>query len=165
MEDQFNNEQNCNEFIEQKPQRPFGLSLFCVLSFINAVYQVIVGTVLFLSFNFLKELFSNEDFLEQLEESNVAMGDFTAAIDALFAPGRSYYIILALLYAASFVGVYYMWKLLKKGFHIYAIAQILILIAEVLMLSNVTGESPWGSVVITVVFISMYYIHYKRIME
>lgn len=163
--EEFTDNQQFNEFADPKPQRPFALSLFCVLSFINAVYQFIVGTMMFLSFNFLKELFSDEEVLEQLEESNVGMGDFSAAIDALFAPGRSYYIILALLYAASFVGVYYMWKLLKKGFHIYAIAQILILIAEVLMVTNVTGTSPWGSVIITAVFISMYYIHYKRIME
>ena len=163
--EEFTDNQQFNEFADPKPQRPFALSLFCVLSFINAVYQFIVGTMMFLSFNFLKKLFSDEEVLEQLEESNVGMGDFSEAIDALFAPGRSYYIIMALLYAASFVGVYYMWKLLKKGFHIYSISQIVILITEVLLFTNVTGESPWGSVIITAVFISMYYIHYKRIME
>lgn len=163
--EEFTDNQQFKEFADPKPQRPFALSLFCVLSFINAVYQFIVDTVMFLSFNFLKKLFSDEEVLEQLEESNVGMSDFSTAVDAMFAPGRHYYIIMALLYAASFVGVYYMWKLLKKGFHIYSIAQIVILITEVLLFTNVTGESPWGSVIITAVFISMYYIHYKRIME
>jgi len=161
----YNQDIQLNDFENPKPQRPSTLSLFCVLSFINAVYQFVVGTATFLMFNVLKELFNDEEYLEMMEKYGFDLETSENAMGAIFSVSRSYFLITALLYIGSFVGVYYMWKLQKRGFHVYAIAQILILIVEVLMYANVTGASPWGSVVMTAVFIAIYYTHYKKVMQ
>lgn len=160
-----NQEQGYNEFENPKAQRPFALSLFCVLSFINAVYQFIAGIVMYLSYNMVRELSTDENYLELMEKFGTDTENMEDALAVALDISRNYYLLTALLYIGSFVGVYYMWKLLKKGFHIYAISQILILIVEVLMFTSATGTSPLGSVIMTAVFISMYYVHYKRIME
>ncbi|MBR6438649.1 MAG: hypothetical protein IKS65_05640 [Bacteroidales bacterium] len=148
-----------------KPERPFGLSLFCVLSFINAVYQFFIGIGTFLVFGTLKDLTEDENYLEMMDKFGVKEGQYEQAMAAILNVGRSYYLYTALLYVASFIGVLYMWRQLKKGFHIYAIAQILVLIIEVLMFDSVTGSSPWGGVIITAVFIAIYYNYYKKVLQ
>ena len=165
MEEHFEQIPTFTDQENPQPQRPFTLSLFCVLSFINAVYQFFWGIIMFVTYDKVKELSDDDNYLELMEKMGANSDEVNSAMANMFAVSRNYYILTALLYVASFVGVYYMWKLLKKGFHIYAIAQILILIVEVLMFTNVTGTSPWGSVIITAVFIAMYYAQYKRVME
>lgn len=164
MEDN-NQNPTFNNFENPNPERPFGLSFFCVLSFIYAAYQFLVGIVTFLVFGTLKSLSEDENYLETIEKFGMDEGQYEQAMAAILNVGRSYYLLIALLYAASFVGVLYMWKQLKKGFHIYAIAQILALIVEVLMFDNVTGSSPWGGVIITAVFIAIYYHYYKKVLQ
>ena len=148
-----------------EPQRPMGLTIWCVLSFINAVYQFLVGIGTFMVFGTLKNLSEDENYAELMTKFGMDEEQYEQAMAAILNVGRGYYIFNALLYAASFVGVLYMWKQLKKGFHIYAIAQILALIVEVLMFDNVTGSSPWGGVIITAVFIAIYYHYYKKVLQ
>ena len=165
MEEQFNSEQDYQNFENPKPQRPIALTVFCILSFINAVYQFVVGISTFLTFNMLKEMFNSEEFLEMMEKIGVDVETNAGAMEAIFSVNRSYYLLSALLYAASFVGVMYMWKLQKRGFHYYAIAQILILIVTVLFVTRVTGAPIWADVIYTAVFIFFYFSYYKRNMQ
>lgn len=163
MEEQFNQEQNLADFENPQPKRKFGLSFACVLSFINAVWWFFEGIITFSAFNMLKMLYEDEDYSKLLEKK-LGNENFEAVL-ATLSVNRYYYLISALLYAGSFVGVYYMWKLQKKGFHIYAIAQILILIVDVLMVTRVTGASPWFGAVTTAMFIAIYYPYYKKDMQ
>ena len=146
----------------ENPKRPAGLTVWCVLSFINAVYQFLVGIGTFLVFGTLKDLTEDENYLEMMDKFGVKEGQYEQAMAAILNVGRSYYLYTALLYVASFIGVLYMWKQIKKGFHIYTIAQILFLIVYVLMFCNVTGESPWGSIILTALWIGVYYMYYRR---
>ena len=163
--EEFTDNQQFNEFADPKPQRPFALSLFCVLSFINAVYQFLVGIFTFLFFDMFKNIFNDESYIELMEKYGAASEESQNAMEAIFSVNRSYFLLTALLYVVSFIGVRYMWKRLKKGFHIYAIAQILILIVYVLMFCPVTFTSPWGDVITTALFISIYYTYYRKEME
>ncbi len=148
-----------------KPERPFGLSFICVLSFINAVWQFIVNFLSFSVFNTMKTVTSDEKFTDLYENMGVDEDQLETALAAFFAPGMFYYLFTALLYIGSFFGVLYMWRMQKKGFHYYAIAQILILIVAALMFFGVTGTSPWSSIIFTAVFIGLYFIYYKKVME
>ena len=116
----------------------------------------------YFSYNVIKNMFSDEEYLDMMEKYGMGEEQMEKATGAILAVGRSYYMYTALLYVASFIGVLYMWKQMKKGFHIYSIAQILILIVYVLMFCNATGESPWGSVILTVLWIGVYYMYYRR---
>jgi hypothetical protein len=113
----------------------------------------------------MKTVTSDENYVDMMENLNIDMDQMESNLAAFFAPGKFYYLLTALLYIGSFFGVLYMWRMQKKGFHYYAIAQILILIVAALMFFGVTGTSPWSSVILTVLFIGLYFIYYKKVME
>lgn len=148
-----------------QPVRPFGLSFFCILSFINAVLQFLINFLSFSVFNTMKTVTSDEKFLELYENMGIDEDQLETALGAFFAPGMFYYLITSLLYIGSFFGVLYMWRMQKKGFHYYAIAQILILIVAALMYFGATGSSPWSSIILTAAFIGIYFVYYKKVME
>ena len=145
-----------------KPVRPFGLSFICVLSFINAVWQFIINFLAFAMFNTMKTVTTDENYADMMENLNIDMDQMETNLASFFAPGKFYYLLTALIYIGSFFGVLYMWRLQKKGFHIYTIAQVLLLIVMVLMFTSVTGASPWSNVVFTAIFIGLYFIYYRK---
>lgn len=165
MEEQFNTEQNYNDFENPTPQRPSGLSVWCVLSFINAVFQFISNIFWFLAYNTMQSLGQDEDYLELMEKFSQGNDQIEATMQSQLAVSRVSYLLTALLFVASFYGVLQMWKLQKRGFHIYAIAQILILIVTAMFVTSVTGASIIGPVVLTAIWIGIYYLYYRRNMQ
>ena len=93
------------------------------------------------------------------------MDEFEAAMEAQFAVSRVSYLLQALLYIGSFIGVLYMWRLQKKGFHIYAISQILLLIVTAALVTSVTGAPIIGSVILTAIWIGIYFIYYRKTLQ
>lgn len=163
--EEFTDNQNIDNFENPVPQRPTGLTVACVLSFISAGWFFLGNLITFLSYNFMKSLSSDENYLEMMEQFVPDMDEFEATMQAQFAVSRVSYLLQALLYIGSFIGVLYMWKLQKKGFHIYAISQILILIATAVFVTSVTGAPIWGSVILTAIWIGIYYIYYRKTLQ
>ena len=157
--EEFTDNQQIKEFENPEPQRPTGLTILCILSFINAVWQFIINFLAFAMFNTMKTVTTDENYADMMENLNIDMDQMEANLASFFAPGKFYYLLTALIYIGSFYGVLYMWRLQKKGFHIYTIAQILLLIVMVLMFTSVTGASPWSNVVFTAIFIGLYFIY------
>lgn len=160
--EEYNQEQNYDEFENPQPQRPSGLTIACVLSFISAGFQIVSNLFTFLTYNLMQSLGQDEDYLELMERFVPDIDEFETTMQAQFAISRVSYLVQALLFVGSFIGVYYMWKLQKKGFHIYAISQILILIATAIFVTSVTGASIWGGVILTAIWIGIYFMFYKR---
>lgn len=165
MEEQLNTEQNYNSFENPKPARPFLMEAFCVLSFINAGFSVLGNLITFLSYDIMKSLMTDEDYLELMEKFGQDMEQFEATMEAQFAVSRVNYLLQALMYIGSFIGVLYMWRLQKKGFHIYAISQLLLLIVTAVFVTSVTGASIWGSVILTAIWIGIYFIYYRKVLK
>lgn len=165
MEEQFFTDQDNQNYETPEPQRPSGLTVWCVLSFINAGWQILANIVTFLMYNLMKEIGQSEEYLEMMEKFAPNVDDIESAMQAQFAVSRVSYLIQALLFAASFIGVAYMWKLQKKGFHIYAIAQILILIATAVFVTSVTGASLVSPVILTAIWIGIYFIYYRKTLQ
>ena len=163
--EEFTENQQLNEFENPTPKRPDGLTVACVLSFISAGFSVLANLVTFLSYDIMKSLMTDEDYLELMEKFGQDMEQFESTMEAQFAVSRGSYLLQALLYVGSFIGVLYMWKLQKKGFHIYAISQILILIATAVFVTSVTGAPIWGSVILTAIWIGIYYIYYRKTLQ
>ena len=160
--EEYTDNQQYNDFENPEPQRPTGLTIACVLSFINAGFQFLGNIFSFLAYNVMQGLGQDEDYLEMMEKFVPDIDEFEATMAAQLAVSRVSYLISALLFAASFVGVAYMWKMQKKGFHIYAIAQILMLIVTAVFVTSVTGDSMNGPIVLTVLWIGLYYIYYRK---
>ena len=113
----------------------------------------------------MKTINEDENYVELMEKMGVDMDQMETAMAAIFDVNKFYYLLTALLYIGSFIGVLYMWKMQKKGFHYYAIAQILILIATAVFVTSVTGASIVGPAILTALFIGIYFIYYKKVME
>lgn len=164
MED-YNKDQNYQDFENPEPQRPTGLTIACVLSFINAGFQFLSNIFSFLAYNLMQEIGQSEEYYEMMEKFAPDMEQLENTMQAQLAVSRISYLLMALLYAASFYGVLQMWKLQKQGFHIYAIAQLLILIVTAVFVTSVTGEPIVGTAVLTALWIGIYFMFYKKHMQ
>lgn len=164
MED-YNQEQNYPDFENPKPTRSFALEAACVLSFINAVLQFLSNLLWFTAYNAMRKLSQTEEYDEMLENFSQDIDLLNSTIQNQLAVSRISYLLMALLYAASFYGVLQMWKLRKQGFHIYAIAQLLILIVTAVFVTSVTGEPIVGTAVLTALWIGIYFMFYKKHMQ
>lgn len=163
--EEFTDNQQYNDFENPKPTRSFALEAACVLSFINAVLQFLSNLLWFTAYNAMRELSQTEEYDEMLENFSQDIEMLNSTIQNQLAVSRISYLLMALLYAASFYGVLQMWKLQKQGFHIYAIAQLLILIVTAVFVTSVTGESIVGTAVLTALWIGIYFMFYKKHMQ
>ena len=156
---------------EGPAKRPEMLTVLCILSFINAVYNIISNFNSFVFYDFFQNMLgqmkNGEGMFEGMAEQ---MGDnwemMTQASSLAYSIGRGYYLLEMILYVASFIGVLMMWRLQKKGFHVYTIAQFLMLIStSVFVTSKVGGGFPFEQILWTALFVFMYYSHYKKSMQ
>lgn len=161
-EQQYENEQ----FLNPQPERPTGLTIFCVLSFIGGAWNALQNFILFAAYDAFKNVLANEDIMESYKKLIGNQADtIIKAYETIFTVDRVYFILEALLGIGSFVGVLFMWKLQKKGFHIYTISQILMLIVSAILYYSVVGMKPWGDIIWTVFFVLWYLPFYKKVMK
>ncbi len=156
---------------EEPVKRPEMLTVICILSFINAVYNGITNFVSFAFYDTFQNIFDQmrngegmfADMAEQMGDNWETMAEASALA---FSVGRGYYFTEMVLYIASFVGVLMMWRLQKKGFHVYTISQILMLIAtSIFVISKIGGGFPFVPIMWTALFVMMYFMHYKKVMR
>ena len=156
---------------EEQPKRPEMLTVICILSFINAVYNGIANFISFAFYDTFQNLFEQmrngegmfADMAEQMGDNWEVMAQASALA---FSIGRGYYFFEAILFVVSFIGVLMMWRLQKKGFHVYAIAQLLMLIVTSFsVIGKMGGGFPFGPVFWTALFVFMYFPHYKNVMK
>ena len=85
----------------------------------------------------------------------------TVMLEQIFETPRSYYLSCALLYAMSLGGVLLMWKYRKSGFHLYTLAQLLVLLVTILFLGR--ERLMLGDVMLTLLFIIYYYLSLRTL--
>jgi hypothetical protein len=94
---------------------------------------------------------SFEAFLMSEEQEEV--------IGLLFAVSPTYYMWQGFAYGISLMGAILMWNLKKIGFHLYAIAQIIVLILQQIYLPSL--PFPAMELLVTTLFIVLYARHLK----
>ena len=117
----------------QQPQkRPVGMTILLVLSLINACWNIFSSLISLIVKPGMSEMLSNGQFDEMMKPFSAMSGDFAKAMNEgmqIFSQIDSkFYIILLVLFIASLIGVIKMFKGDKRGFHIYSLAQICMLI-------------------------------------
>lgn len=152
---------------EFRHERPTVLSVFCILSFINAALHALMNFVTLLTKDsFLAKIENEEAPFDNIAEQ---MGDkydeFVDMIAATLSISWIYYLLMTLCFVASFIGVAKMWKMRKSGFHFYAIAQILILIIPSFFNEIGSIGGVVSSAIFTGLFIWFYYIQSKRMID
>lgn len=154
------------ETIEQK-KRPTGMTILLVLSFINACWNIFRSFVLYFITPRMAEMFETGQFDEMIQPFSALGEDFTKAmndtIQILIQINPNYYLILLVLFISSLIGVVMMFKGNKRGFHIYSIAQISMLINHSAFVYPLQNPSPFTSdLLLTALFIMLYYLYFKR---
>ena len=143
------------------------MTILLILSFINACWNILRSVILYFTTPRMAEMYENGE-LEKMMEPFSAMGEeFTKAMnDAMHIFTQinpNYYLILLVLFIASLIGVLKMFKGDKRGFHIYSIAQICMLIDHSVFVYPLQKPSPFTSdLMITILFILLYYLYFKR---
>ena len=151
----------------QPQNRPTGMTILLVLSFINACWNILRSFFRYFATPRMAEMYENGQFDEMMqpfstlgEEFSNAMNDSMNIITQI---NPNYYLILIVLFIASLIGVIKMFKNDKRGFHIYAIAQICMLIAHSVFVYPLQKPSPFVSdLLLTFIFILLYYLYFKR---
>jgi hypothetical protein len=138
--------------MEENKGRPELLTILCTLTFIGSGMSMLANGILFLVFDQVREVFNQQ-------ESYSFLG---SEIDFSFLAGIStwFFLAMGLTQALSFTGVYEMFKLRKRGFHLYAMAQIMLLIIPKLFIPSL--PFPLFELMISTIFILLYYknLHY-----
>jgi hypothetical protein len=156
------------EILSDKPKRPQLLTVLCVLSFVMCALMVLAGfwgiyqsQPEVMQKNVEQVRAFNPEMADQMENQILAMAD---------NPYHKISNYLGLVYTLlSFLGVMMMWNLKKKGFYLYAIAEILPYTGFVFMGKNSLNMMGGGAgsatigmifivlmVIIDVVFVYLY---------
>jgi hypothetical protein len=130
----------------QPKRRPELLTAFCILSFIGSGMGALVYSMYGLFFPAMRQMFESGEM------------NFPG-LDILMTGGQQYFITGAVLFSASLAGVVFMWKLKSIGFHLYAGAQILLLLLPVLLLKDY--PFPYIDGLLTLAFILAYRFYLK----
>ena len=152
---------------ELDQKRPTGMTILLVLSFINACWNILRSIVLYFTTPRMAEMMGNGQFDEMMEPFSAFGEEFTNAMtDSMLAMSQinpNYYLILLVLFIGSLIGVIKMWKCNKRGLHVYAISQILMLINASVFVYPLQKPSPFVyDLLLTVMFIVVYYLYFKR---
>lgn len=143
------------------------MTILLVLSFINACWNILRSIIMYFTTPRMSEMLNNGQFEEMMEPFSSMGEEFTKAMNdsmtVLTQINTNYYLILLVLFIASLVGVIKMFRGDKRGLHIYAIAQILMLIDASVFVYPLQKPSPFFSdLLLTAIFILIYYLYFKR---
>ena len=160
--DPINNEHN-------PVKRPVGMTILLILSLVNAIYQSLSALILYIYRPIMENMLESG----QIEESfrvlfptmdNTMVEAVMDNVAVQLQVNPHYYLALFVLFIGSLVGVLKMFKLQRLGFHIYSIAQLLMLIAAVVFVRPYNSQfSFFNEFLTTLMFILIYHLFFKRI--
>jgi hypothetical protein len=138
---------------EDKIERPKSLQLLCILTFIGSGLSALSYLVFSVALDTVRQVVQVNDisFLNSAQDEKM--------ITAILHLPRYYFVVHLILYAVSLFGAYLMWSLRKVGFHMYAIAQIILLIIYNIFLPD--AQFPVFPLIVTVFFILLYASHLR----
>ena len=139
-----------------------------VLSFINACWNILTSLVMYVTTPKMVEMVQNGQIEELMAPYSALIGEEQQqlAMDGIKMMAQidpKYWLFLLFLFIGSLVGVVRMFKGDKRGLHIYAISQILMLINSSVYFYPKQAQSGFVSeLLLTLIFILLYYLYFKR---
>ena len=124
------------------------------------VLSIIYGSMLFLSGTMMALTLPSLDAIYRANQSLLPSEMFTMWQRAAAVP-RLLYAALALLGLCSVGGCLLMWKFRRSGYHLYAIAQLLMLVLPLLFLGK--DYLGLGDLMFTALFLLLYYRQLKKL--
>jgi len=96
------------------------------------------------------------DFIRQTFEGKdtVTMMGMDIDLSMFLNIDKNFFLLQGILYAISFTGAILMWNFRKIGFHLYTLAQIILLIVASVFLKGM--PFPWFDILMTAMFVYVY---------
>ena len=157
--------------MEDQVKRPVGMTILLVLSLINAILQIFSALGMWVSTPVMSQMLADgtleesmAPFLALMRMDDEATKAFWEILESRLTINPLYYLLTALLYIGSLVGVIKLFKLQRTGFHIYSISQMLLLIVAVVYVYSHMPKNPlFSEFLTTLMFILIYHLYFKRI--
>jgi len=133
-----------------KPKRPNLLTILCILTFIGSgmnFFSSIMIATFYSAFTEIAQTFA--------EKFNLP------GIDMILEAPPSFFLVSGILYVFSFTGALMMWNFRKTGFHVYTVAQILLIIAPMYFL-RMPGPSLFD-IILSGMFVILYGVNMKNL--
>ena len=153
---------------QQTKKRPVGMTILLAMSLINACWNILTGMMSFLVLPGIASMYENGQMEETMGPFYGSMSDemkqmMMDGVRIFSQIDSKYWLFLTLLFVGSLVGVIQMFRGKKVGLHIYAIAQILMLINASVYLYPLQPQSGFVSdLLLTLIFILLYRLYFKR---
>mgnify|MGYP005997570631 CR=1 FL=1 len=160
--------------VEQPKERPTFLTVLCILSWITAIWTSIGALISVMTKqNSIDKLLMSKDMVEnagiEIEDEGMSfLSSFmNGSLQAVKDQIDNFMLINTsnlVLYGAKILAVFFMFKLLKKGFWLYVFVQVLLLILPFVYMT-VNSVMILGTVFtsfITLAFIIMYATNLKH---
>ncbi|NTW23059.1 MAG: hypothetical protein HGA37_00040 [Lentimicrobium sp.] len=129
-------------------KRPVGLTLLCILTFIGSGLSAMSSFFVAIAYNIIPMAVKESPF-----------GDTAALLELIKSAGPSFFIIMGVLYLGSLSGAIFMFQLRKTGFHVYTLAQLIMLIIPSLMIEGYI--LPFANLLLTGSFVLAYGINLR----
>jgi hypothetical protein len=142
-------EMNTETATETNPKRPVLLTILCILTF--------VGSGLNLVSSFLISVFYNTF---QTVAGDISKAFDLPAMDMILNAKPPFFLVSSFLYALSTFGAFEMWKLRKRGFHLYAVSQILLVMMPMYFFKLSLPSFP--DIIFSGIFIILYSANLKH---
>ena len=144
-----------NEQLPEEPKpvgRPPLLKILCILTFIGSGLQLVSNLNCALFY---------EETVQGVKDNKLPAFLLPLKPDILhlLSAGRVFFAINFILYTASVIGAYYMWKLIKKGFHVYTISQIVIILITIYYFKEL--GIPYEAILFSGMYVAFYSMNLK----
>ena len=135
--------------MEQQTERPRLLAVICILTFIGSGMTLFSNVMIFTFFDQFKAVFSSGGGLQFLGTK--------MDVGSLLEISPLFYFLQAIFSALSLTGAILMWNFRKTGFHLYAVAQIVMLIIPKFFIHAL--PFPAFELSVSALFVYLYYKH------
>lgn len=129
------------------------MRIVLVLSFIGSGTSFFSYLMMSIGFSSMQAMYSAGELTFPSE--------MTVFFEQLMETPRAFFVCSALLYAMSIGGLTLMWNIRKNGFHMYTLAQLLLLLVTVLFLGR--ERLALGDVMLTLLFIVYYFVAMRQL--
>lgn len=135
--------------LENMPgKRPPGLTFLCILSFIGSGISAISSFFIVIAYDLIPYAVKESPFV-----------DAASMVEMIKAAGPVFFALMGVLYLASLTGAILMFRLRKPGFHMYTLAQLLMLLLPSLMIDGFV--LPVSSMLLTGSFVLAYAVNLR----
>lgn len=137
------------ENTEQTPERARLLTILCILTFIGSGMTLFSNAIIYVMFDQFKAIF--------ISHPNMQLLGIKMDMSSFLNLNPVFFLLQALFSALALAGAFLMWNLRKLGFHLYVIAQLVLLTIPKLFISHL--PFPFFELSISAVFVYLYYKH------